>query len=271
MKNLMKNELERAFKNKWMYITLLICISLIVYDLFQTVIPTRMALNGYISARDNYEVPNAYNRWMELWVSKISQLFHFICPILVCIPYSISIYTDVASKYMYNIIIRIDKKKYFLTKLMVQFMVGTAVSMFILLTSFILTLAILPAGTPLAGLNYELSATNVFGTLFYKNPLLAIIIAIILESILFGIIGCLSYIFAYILGNGIVVMTAPFTIYLFESIISQLVQSNYSLKINSDIMCLSVYGVRQLLIEVVIMIIAIIITYILRSRAKDEL
>ena len=96
--------------------------------------------------------------------------------------------------------------------------------MFELLGSFVLTLAILSVGTPFPGLNYSLGATSIFGRFFYSNPSLTIIIAIILESLLFGLIGCISYIFAYILNNGIVVMTAPFTIYLFENIISQLFQ-----------------------------------------------
>ena len=100
MKTLMKNELERAFKNKWMYITLLICMSLIVYDLIQGAIPIRMELRSIIEADGRYEVPNVYNRWMELWLSKASMLFHLICPILICIPYSMSIYTDVTTKYI---------------------------------------------------------------------------------------------------------------------------------------------------------------------------
>ena len=271
MKILIKNELDRAFKNKWFYITLIVCLAIIIYDMCSVVIPTRNALDTYVEA-GGYPIPNIYNRWMELNnLSVASKLLHFIFPLLVCIPYSMSIYTDVESGYIYNIILRIEKKKYFLAKLITQFITGFAVVMSVMTVSFILTSMLLPEGNPMPGLLYHYGALNIFGRIFYKCPLLTVFLMILLESVLFGLISCLSYTFAYILKNGVMVLISAFTIYFFEEVVLPLLGINGSMMGCSFIYDLTYKNVGTLVIEIIILIAVIAGTYMLRIKKKDEI
>ena len=53
MKTLLKIELERAFKNKWFYITLCIELVLVIADVCTVALPARMAYEEfYIPVRD---------------------------------------------------------------------------------------------------------------------------------------------------------------------------------------------------------------------------
>lgn len=270
MKILLKNELKRAFKNKWFYITIAIGIMIVMYDMCVERIPIRQAMDVYINT-DNYTIPNLYNSWMELSRGTARNLLHYIYPLLVCIPYAITMYTDVKTKYMYNIIIRIDKKKYFISKLIVQFLVGFAVVIIIMTASFVLTAAILPAGVPFFGLNYTVGGRCVLSVAFYTNPLAISLLVIILDSIIFATIGCISYVFAYILDNGIMVIVSAFTLYFFEMVVSPLIGNNESMFLCTYLFNITRAEVLRLLIEIVIIIIMSLLAYFIRSRKKDEL
>lgn len=271
MKTLMKNELDRALKNKWLYITFLVSLIIIIYDMYKVVIPTRKAMDIYINSW-GYPIPNLYNRWMELCNSSTaSKLFHFTFPLLVCIPYSASIYSDVESKYIYSIITKIDKKKYFLSKLITQFIVGVVIVMFTMVVSFALTAVVLPAGKPIPGLQYTANGNSIFGAFFYKHPLIVSILIMLLESVLFSLIGCLSYTFAYVLRNGVMVIVSAFTIYFFEEVITPLLGVKKPMIGCSYLINLTYNSLAVFIIEIIVVLAIIACTYFLRIRKKDEL
>ena len=271
MKVLLKIELNRAFKNKWMYITLLVCSVIVLYDIFKIVVPTRIAMEVYANTW-GYPVPNLYNQWMELNnFSTASKLLHFIFPLIICIPYSMSIYSDVNSRYIYNIIVRTDKKKYFFSKLVTQFIVGFSVVMYTLLISFLITATLLPAGEPFPGLQYVAGANCILGSLFYKLPLLVSVLIMISESVLFSIIGCISFTFAYLLGNGVMVIVSAFTLYFFEEVVMPLVGAKNPMLACSYLIQLTDDSVPVFLMEIATILITIICSYFLRRRKIDEL
>ena len=101
MKTLLKIELERALKNKWFYITLLIELILVIVDVVTVALPARRAYEDiYIQFRD-YQIPGAYCLWMVANCSSVYKLFHLIFPLLISIPYTYTIYNDVKSNYIY--------------------------------------------------------------------------------------------------------------------------------------------------------------------------
>lgn len=270
MKILLKNELNRAFKNKWLLITLIVCLVIIVYDICVEIIPTRVALDGYINTW-GYPVPNLYNRWMEMNNSTATRIFHLVFPLLVCIPYSVTLHSDIKTKYSYNIFIHADKKYYFLAKLITQFVVGFTVVMITLLTSFILTAAILPIGYPFPGSSYLVSGNSVMGKGFYEYPLLISLVVMIAEAIIFAIIGCVSFVFAYILDNGIVVMISPFTLYFFEAVIAPLIGINNRMMECTSVIKLTYDAILPFIVELTFMVVAVLIAYFIRIHKKDEL
>lgn len=271
MKILLKIELNRAFKNKWMYITLAVCLLAVLYDTVKIVIPTRNSMEFYINLW-GYPIPNVYNRWMELNnLSTASRLLHFIFPLLICIPYSFSIYSDVEFKYIYNIIVRTDKKKYFLSKLITQFIVGFSVVMYTMIISFLITAELLPLGEPFSGLQYAASANCILGKLFYKSPLMSTVLIMFFESVVFSIIGCLSFTFAYLLRNGVMVIVSAFTIFFFQEVISPLMGLKSTMLECSYIIQLTFDSVYVFILEISVLLVVVICSYFIRRKKKDEL
>ena len=270
MKTLLKIELERAFKNKWFYITLCIELILVVVDVSTVALPVRRAYEDiYISLRD-YQIPGAYCLWMLIHNSSIYRLFHFIFPLLISIPYIYTIYGDVKSNYIYNITSRINKKKYYISKLVTQFIVGMVVVAFSLISSFVLTAAILPLEHPTkASAEYPLSVTKAFPELFYNHPFVSVIIFIILESVIFGIIGCIGFVFAYLLNNVIMVMLSSFIIYYMDFILSNLFARYGNLMSASKIAILHKEWIIGLVIELVVFAVVEVSVCIVQMNKKD--
>ena len=98
MNKLIKIEMERAFKNKMLIISVVIGLGI--------------------------QLPGLYMKWMGVRPGSYVFLYYFIMPLLTALPYSISILMDVKKHYVNNIFTRIDKKKYYKAKLFAQFIVG---------------------------------------------------------------------------------------------------------------------------------------------------
>lgn len=270
MKTLLKIELERAFKNKWFYIILFIELVLVIVDVSTVALPARRAYEDiYIQFRD-YQIPGAYCLWMVANCSSVYKLFHLIFPLLISIPYTYTIYNDVKRNYIYNIACRISKKKYYMSKLITQFVVGTVVVAFCLLSSFILTAAILPLEHPtLASAEYKFSNIRIFSTIYYNHTFIAVILFIILESFVFGIIGCIGFVFAYLLNNVIMVMLSTFIIYYMDFIVSNLFGRYGSLMAASKIAILYKDWAAGFVIELMIIVVAEVVMCIVQMNKKD--
>lgn len=272
MKTLLKIELERAFKNKWFYITLCIELVLVIADVCTVALPARMAYEEfYIPVRD-YQIPGTYCYWMVVNNGTVYRLFHFIFPLLISIPYVFTIYNDIKSNYVYNITSRIDKSRYYLSKLLTQFIVGTAVVAFALISSFVLTAAILPLEHPTkASAEYNISVTKAFPELFYNHTFVSVIVFIVLESVVFGIIGCIGFIFSYLLNNVIMVMLSSFIIYYMDFVLSNLCGRYGSLMTASKIGILHKAWVTGLVAELMIIAVTAVVVCIIRMKKKDIL
>ena len=270
MKTLLKIELERAFRNKWFYITLLIELILVIVDVVTVALPVRRAYEEfYIPLRD-YQIPGAYCLWMVAHCSSVYKLLHLIFPLLISIPYTYTIYNDVKSNYIHNIACRISKKKYYMSKLITQFVVGMVVVAFCLLSSFILTATVLPLEHPtLASAEYKFSNHNVFSTIYYNHTFIAVILFIILESFVFGIIGCIGFVFAYLLNNVIMVMLSTFIIYYMDFILSNLFGRYGSLMAASKVAILYKGWEVGFVIELMIIVVAEVVMCIMQMNKKD--
>ena len=186
MKNLFKNEMERALKNKGMIIALCVSMAIILLDIYQNAIGVRLHMSEYQKTYE-YQTPGLYNRWIGISNSRYHMVLNFIFPILISLPYTISIYTDIKRNYINNVVTRIEKKYYFLTKMMVQFISSFLVVAIPLVLSFVITAMILPVEHPLkAAGSYSVRNSSIFGELFYSSPFIYCIIVVLLDSIMYG-------------------------------------------------------------------------------------
>ena len=93
----------------------------------------------------------------------------------------------------------------------------------------------------------------------------------VVESIIFALIGCISFVFAYILDNEIVVMVSPFTLYFFEAVIAPLMGINNRLMESSSVVNLTYNAILQFVVELTFIVLVVLIAYFIRIHKKDEL
>lgn len=268
MKKLLKIELERALKNKWFYICLLIGFAIVAKDIYSVAYNTRKYY--YLDVNDAvYQFPGTYCKWMVTNCSSMYKMLHLIFPLLISVPYSYTIYSDIKGCYVGNIISRTDKKLYYGSKLITQFITGFLIVFIILTTSFIATAAFLPLEHPTkASFTYGVHPDVRLGRLFYTKPFLSACLYIILEALTFGVIGCISFVFAYILTNGIIVMLSPFIIYYAEFVIGSALNRPY-MSAMSRIGLLKSNYIVPLCMELAVLVIIIGVSYIVRVKKKD--
>lgn len=157
-----------------------------------------------------------------------------------------------------------------MSKLITQFVVGMVVVAFCLLSSFILTATVLPLEHPtLASAEYKFSNHNVFSTIYYNHTFIAVILFIILESFVFGIIGCIGFVFAYLLNNVIMVMLSTFIIYYMDFILSNLYGRYGCLMTASKIAILHKEWIMGLVIELIIIIVVELVACMIMINKKD--
>ena len=185
MNKLLRIELERALKNKIFYICLIIGLICVGVDVYTVAYRTRKAYDMYLNL-SIYQVPGVYCKWMVTNGSSMYKLLHLIFPLLISAPYTYTMYSDIKSGYIDNIVSRIDKKCYYGAKLITQFVTGFLTVFIVLATSFIATAAILPFEHPtrasfIYGVHYDIA----IGRLFYTKPFLSCIIYIFLEALIF--------------------------------------------------------------------------------------
>lgn len=156
-----------------------------------------------------------------------------------------------------------------MSKLITQFVVGMVVVAFCLLSSFILTATVLPLEHPtLASAEYKFSNHNVFSTIYYNHTFIAVILFIILESFVFGIIGCIGFVFAYLLNNVIMVMLSTFIIYYMDFILSNLFGRYGSLMAASKVAILYKGWEVGFVIELMIIVVAEVVMCIMQMNKK---
>lgn len=143
---------------------------------------------------------------------------------------------------------------------------------FALISSFVLTAAILPLEHPtMASAEYNISVTKAFPELFYNHTFVSAIVFIVLESVVFGIIGCIGFIFSYLLNNVIMVMLSSFIIYYMDFILSNLCGRYGSLMAASKIGILHKAWVTGLVAELMIIAVTAVVVCIIRMNKKDLL
>jgi len=276
MKQLIKIEFERAFKNKMFYISIIIGFVFMALHIYKYVIPYRPStlldlMTQYPEKMSTVQQPGLFMNWIDVYGREYSMVFHFILPILAALPYSMSIYLDVKKNYINNIAVRIEKKKYYMSKLITQFVVGGSVVTIPLAVSFIVTAMILPSIKPeaCAGM-YVLGNTSLFSYIFYFYPILFIVVLLIIDFIGFGLINCIAFVLAGIADNKFIVVLAPFILYFFDFVIS----SAFGKAPFSDMLTiriLRIVDLKYFIMYFILLILLSSISYFIRSRKKDIL
>jgi len=214
MKTMLKMELTRAFRNKFMLFSLIVGNGIVIMYYIFSVRKTIDAF--YININSNQVVYqlSSYNCWIGLSLDIYSLLYFFIIPILAAIPYGASLFLDKKDGYINNILIKTDRKKYFLAKLITFFISGGVIATVPLVLSYILAIISLPSLRPyVEASQFSIRDFSIFNGIFYSNyTFVYIVIFIVFDFILFGLINCLCMVFTYWEDNRFAILLTPFII-----------------------------------------------------------
>ena len=281
---MIKNELYKAFINKRFLLVLLIETLLIVWYTIDEAIPL---MNEYMLQLNEdfitWEYPDkmvnrlpygAYYMWIVFNFCKQSVVLYAVLPILAAIPYGDSLYTENRSHYEYHLLMKSGKRQYYTAKLITLFISGGTVAMFPFLLSFLINAAIMPLEQVSVATFQYMASPTLFSDLFYKSPILYIILFLILTFICFGILNCFCFVGAYLLNNRFVVSIFPFAIYFVSRVIETSVFSSSGMTpwFSFQIKNLSKNELLPVIMSMIIMVIIIAVVYLFKCRKKgDEL
>ena len=101
MNKLIKIEMERAFKNKMLIISVVIGLVIVGFNIWNEIIPARKTLDKLLEMGkySGIQLPGLYMKWMGVRPGSYVFLYYFIMPLLTALPYSISILMDVYSRW----------------------------------------------------------------------------------------------------------------------------------------------------------------------------
>ena len=226
MKTLIKIELERAFKNRLFLISILISIAIVAYHVIAYVVPQRVTaipfyLNIYKTSPLKVErLPGVYSEWIAMNQNAAREILFVILPLIAAVPYGISLFLDEKNNYINNIAVRTKKRNYYIAKAIALFLSGGVIAALPLVVSFLTNTVVLPFDTPAHCTGaYMISATTIFGDVFFSNPILYISIYILWVFVGFGLLNVFCFVAVYIMENRFAVLMAPFIIYFTSYVI----------------------------------------------------
>ncbi|MDE6835136.1 MAG: hypothetical protein K2J39_12960 [Ruminococcus sp.] len=241
MKNILCIELRKSLKNKLFILSVIMGFTvsflsfLYNYELYTTASEeTRLYSNEFgIIYNPMLSMNTLYNSWVGGEAFTLgTTVFFFIIPILTAIPYGWSYCSELKSGYIKNVVTRCGKMQYFISKYIATFISGGLAVAIPLICNFILTASFIPAYQPqVRYMQYYGIFSNTFlSEVFYRNPVIYILIYIFIDFIFCGLIACLSCTSANIIKNKVVAMLTPFGVLLLFNYIADIIKSSRNIE-----------------------------------------
>lgn len=214
MKQIFNMELERAMHNKKLILALVVGNAIVLWHFIQNVLPKTQYLNNYLLNKGEYPV-SVFNTWIggESY-SVQSYLFHLLIPILLTIPYLDSLFLDIRSGYVKNIMIRVRKKEYFLAKLIVVLITANLVIIEPLVLNLLLTATVIPSLVPEpTSMTFSVTANCFMDEIYYTHPYIYIGVYLLIAIVYICIFSLFSLGITFFTDNYFLVLTSAFLLY----------------------------------------------------------
>lgn len=207
MRQLLKNEYSRLWKNKLFYAVIGIELLIIVLQFCFEVLRWKEVI-----AYGVYPL-GAFEKWIGAnWSSLYAWLYFMLLPLLIAIPYGGTFLEDIKTGYVKNIFTRIGKKEYLWSKFIVSFTTG-ALGLIPLILNFMLTASVLPALIPQASTGvYHIGADYLYAELFYQHPYLYLGIWLLQDILFVGMLAVSSLTVSFFSEYVYVPILTPFLI-----------------------------------------------------------
>ena len=275
MKQLLRIELERAFRNKKFLAVIIMETALIIYDFiivalkeYRVTIPF---LLKYVDTGKVDSLPGVYYTWIGFHYGQTRQILFSVLPLLCAFVYGSLLYIDEKFHYNNQLITRTSKKSYYLSKLIVMFITGGVTAVYPFVLSLVMNSTILPFEEVLTSRSYFMCDMGLFAAVFYKAGLVYVLIYLLWIFIGFGLINCICLFTTYIFANGFVVMASPFCVYFCTYVIGNFVSGYVSpwhfIRMNG----VRITEVPSIIIQLIIYTLLLVLLMYYKIRKKGDI
>lgn len=220
---MLKVEFKRAFTEKRFMVSIIIgivfcLINTIKYDYGYIMNPYSNDMyfyNDFIKS----SLVSAYDNFIMFRLTDISNIFFIIMPILVAIPYSSSYNEDIKSGFSRNILSRSYKKRYLITKFIVNFVISGLTFAIPLILNLLVNITTQASINPERLSSNVLVTGNLFPNMYLNNPLMYTILWIFIYFISAGVISSIALGVSIIIANKFIIVISPFIVIQFMGII----------------------------------------------------
>lgn len=215
MKKILKIELNRAFYNIGMIISLMIGMGCVFYQIIP-VIYNMEASKRIWEINDIYVSftrGGFYTFWLPSYLNGATIYYFYFIGIIVALPFGASFYRDKKTGVIRNICNRIDKKKYLIAKYVSTFISGGTAVTIPLVIDFLIVKLIIPYD------NFDiegtiLNAITEWGVFIIDKPYAAAVIILFSWFIFGGALASISLMVSSISENFFTIQLAPFFVML---------------------------------------------------------
>ena len=165
----------------------------------------------------SYQMYGAFTNWMGQEISSATAaLFYLLIPIFATLSYGWSYQSELKSGYIKNVLVKVDKKGYYLTKYLATFLGGGLAVIIPMLINIMIVFMYLPAikPDPCYDMNYGVFGGQFASDLFYETPVLYILLKLVFTFIFAGLIATSSIAFTFFVNNKFAVVIVPFIVVL---------------------------------------------------------
>lgn len=230
MKNMIKIEMKRAFSNKNFWISILIGMLITGTQIFTWVLPAVEQLDNYMLGKGEYPI-SLFNTWIGASGHTFQlTLFFMVLPILACLPFADSCFVERESGYRIHILMKTEKKNYYVAKCIAIYISGGVAVVVPLLVNMMITAMCIPAIIPEASSRtFPVFEHSMWSLLFYTHPfyyLAGYFVMIFMYAGLFALWGIIA---SFYLKNKYLVILFPFMMYtVFGFIMDYIGKHKYS-------------------------------------------
>ena len=208
---IIKYEIKRAFSSFGFKISILIGILIGILD-----------LSLFHDIYKSSESAILIQAWIGTdFVFAYNNLFYVLLPILACLPYAGTYFSDIHNGYDKNICIRTSRISYWFAKCIAVFLSAFSAIVIPLLINLLLCAGFYPNYRPekLFFITTGIQDVNMFANIFHKNPLLYMIIFTIIDGLFGGLMGLMSVCFSRWASNQFSTLMFPFVIYIYTGVV----------------------------------------------------
>lgn len=267
MNSLLKGELQKAFRNPYLVVAIIIGTILAIMYAVETWRDVMPRLHDMMNAREiecltcvkeEADTYSAFYRWIGIYDQySSSKIFYWCWPILTAMPYTWSYWRERRDGSADKSIAECGWKAYFSAKYLAVFLSGGAVVAWVFVLSFLLNATFLPMITIGPGTT---NITNgcLLSKVFYTCPWLYCILVTIICSIFGGVTACLALLLGGKTRVQAMPMLTPFVFIMGVDLVIEFLQSPGGKEISPLRLIEMGRGIRSEVFLVVLLIMFII-------------